>query len=271
MNQAVTAEIAYLNNEWKGADELARIYSRDTRKANTSKREVVVTNARARSEAGELDLDSNGFILIEHESAFSDFEDKPAIERDYFEEMRLLTLELTGAHDAIIFPFYQVRSRRPANFFDAYSLYMHCDFSPNRWQNQAQQIVRDNGNGRNYPADEWNFALYNLWRPIFHTAEKDPLTLVDASTMQADDILEYRLAPTGDTSVAALPVFNPEQRLYYFPNMETNEVLVFKQQDSRADVATVCPHTSFIDPTSRQDAPDRRSIEVRVVCVYPKA
>lgn len=270
MHEAVTAEIAYLNDEWKGAPELARIYSKDTRKANTSKREVVVTSARPRQEAGTLDLDGNGFILVNHEARFTDFEDKAAIERDYFEEMRLLALELTGAHDAVVFPFYQVRSRRPANFFDAYALYMHCDFTPHRWLDQAQGILTEHGAGQSYPASDWDYALYNLWRPIYHTAEKDPLTLVDASTMNADDILEYRLAPKGDKALAALPVHNEGQRLYYFPNMRTNEVLVFKQQDSREGVARVCPHTSFVDPTSREEAPDRRSIEVRVVCVYPK-
>ena len=270
MSEAVLAEIAYLNSEWKNRDELARIYSRETRKANTSKREILVHNARPRAEANDLDLDTNGFILIKHETAFTDFENKPAIERDYFREMRLLALELTDAHDAVIFPFYQVRSRRPANFFDAYALYMHCDFTPNHWLDQAQRILADNGRADLYPSSEWDYALYNLWRPISHTAEKDPLTLVDASTMNADDILEYWLAPEGDTSLAALPVHNEGQRHYYFPNMQTDEVLVFKQQDSREGVARVCPHTSFVDPTSRQDAPDRHSIEVRVVCAFPK-
>ncbi len=266
----VNARIAFLNDEWKHRDDLARIYSRETRHANTTKHDIEIKNARPLAQAGELDLDHNGFTLVRHEAKFTDFEDRAAIERDYFSEMRDFILSLTGAEDAVAFPFYQLRSRRPANFFDAYSLYMHCDFALTTWQAMAQQIVRDHGNGRQYPAEEWDFALYNLWRPIYETTLQSPLTIVDAATVDLDDIIEYRLAPTGETSKAALPVFNPRQQLYYFPQMRTDEVLVFKQQDSRDGVARVCPHTAFIDPTAPGDAPDRRSIDIRMLCVYPR-
>jgi len=268
---AVTASIAFLNSEWKDADDMARIYSRETRHANTTKHDIDIHNARPLAEAGKLDLDRNGFTLMKHTATFENFEDKKAIEREYFEEMRRFMLGVCAdAVDAVPFPFYQLRSRRPANFFDAFSLYMHCDFSLNSWEEMVQNLLKQQGRGERYSPDEYDFALYNLWRPIYHAAEQSPLTVVDASTMNLEDIIEYRLAPTGTESLAALPVFNPEQRFYYFPDMQTDEVLVFKQQDSRDDVAKVCPHTSFIDPTSRADAPERRSIDVRVVCVYPK-
>ena len=134
----------------------------------------------------------------------------------------------------------------------------------------AQQVVRDHGAGKQYPADRYDFALYNLWRPIGCEVQRDPLTIMDASTVNLEDILEYRLSERND-AVAALPLFNAQQRFYYVPHMQTNEVLVFKQQDSRAGLAQVCPHTSFVDPTSPADAAERQSIEVRVVCVFPKS
>lgn len=86
-----------------------------------------------------------------------------------------------------------------------------------------------------------------------------------------DDIIEYRLAPTGEASLAALPVYNPSQKFYYYPMMRTDEVLIFKQQDSRDDVAKVCPHTSFIDPSAEVDVPERHSIDIRMLCVYREA
>lgn len=268
---AVTAQIAYLNDEWKGRDELARIYSRETRHANTTKRDVEVRDGRPEAEAGLLDLDRNGFVLVSHETQFTDFDNKTAIEGEYFAEMRELILEVTGAVDALPFPFYQLRSRHPANFFDAYSLYMHCDFSLNSWHAMAQRIISEQGGGREYPPERYDFALYNMWRPIGQAVLKSPLAIVDASSVDPDDILEYRLAPTGTTSLAALPVFNPSHRHYYFPHMQTDEVLVFKQQDSRPGVARVCPHTAFVDPESPIDAAERRSIDIRMVCVFDKA
>ena len=268
--KTVTAEIAFLNKEWKGNAELARIYSRETRHANTTKHTIEIADARPLQSAGEFELDRNGFTLIQHQAAFDSFDVKQAIEKDYFEEMRQVMLELTGAVDAMPFPFYQLRSRNPVHFLDAYSLYMHCDFSPNAWQGMVQNAVRENRNGRQYAADEYDFALYNLWRPIHHTAQRNPLTLIDASTVDEDDIIDYLVAPTGEAFKAALPVYNPAQKFYYFPMMQTDEVLVFKQQDSRDGHAKVCPHTSFVDPLAKDDAPERYSIDIRILCVYKK-
>jgi hypothetical protein len=268
--KSVTAQIAFLNDEWKGNAELARIYSRETRHANTSKQTIDISDARPLQAAGEFELDRNGFTLIQHATQFDKFDDKQAIEKDYFEEMRQVILELTGADDAMPFPFYQLRSRKPVHFFDAYSLYMHCDFSLNTWQGMAQNIIKKHGDGRQYAPEEYDFALYNLWRPIHHAAQRDPLTLVDASTIDEDDIIEYRLTPDGEASLAALPVYNPSQKFYYFPMMQTDEVLIFKQQDSRDGFAKVCPHTSFVDPSADHDAPERHSIDIRMICVYKK-
>ncbi len=269
MLNSVQAQVAFLNDEWRDRQELARIYTRETRHANTSKREVEIFDARPLHTAGELSLDTNGFILVEQASAFQQFDDKAAVESEYFEEMRQLAMTLTGAVDALVFPFYQVRSKSAGNFFGAYSLYVHCDFSPGRWHDMAQQVVRDYGAGKQYPAGQFDFALYNLWRPIRNEVQRDPLALIDASTMGPTDILEYRLSPKDD-AVAALPLFNAAQRFYYMSRMQTNEILVFKQQDSRSELAQVCPHTSFVDPTAAPDAVERQSVEVRVICVFPK-
>ena len=56
----------------------------------------------------------------------------------------------------------------------------------------------------------------------------------------------------------------------HVPAMRPDEVLVFKQLDSRPDLAFVCPHTSFEDPTTLPDAPPRQSIDIRFLCVFPK-
>ena len=64
-----------------------------------------------------------------------------------------------------------------------------------------------------------------------------------------------------------MPVFNPDQRFYYFSRMQTDEMMVIKQLDTRPDRARGCPHTSF-DVEAPPDAPGRRSIEVRLVCAF---
>jgi len=265
----VKSQIAFINDEWRDRDESPRIYSRESRRANTSRREVTIHNARLRDEFGDLDLDECGFVLVKHVTGVTDFRDKEVVLGDYFAEMRALILDLTGAHDAFSFPFYQVRSKEPEHFFDAYSLYMHCDFSPDTWLKFAQSIVKDSGRGKEYPPEEWDFAFYNLWRPVGGTVQQNPLVLIDASTVERDDIINYQAVKNG-RGQAALPLFNDRQRYYYVPRMQTDEVLIFKQLDSRTDKSLVCPHTSFVDPTAPADAVARESIDVRFMCVYPR-
>ena len=271
MNSApdwVESQIAFVNEEWREHDELPRIYNRESRHANTTRHDVIIHNARL--EKDHYDLDSCGYMLINHKTQITEFRDKEVVAKQYFPEMREVILELTKAHDAFVFPFYQVRSRRPDNFFDAYSLYMHCDFSPDTWLQFAQSIIKDSGAKDEFPPEKWDFALYNFWRPIGQAVEKDPLVLIDARTMERQDIINYRLIEDGDKAQAAVPLFNKNQRYCYFPNMELDEVLVFKQLDSRAEKSLVCPHTSFIDPNAAADAAERESIDIRFMCVFPK-
>ena len=251
----VESQIAFVNEEWRGQTALPRIYNRESRHANTTRHDCIIHNARSQQET--YDLDSCGYALVSHETKVTKFHDKEVVTKEYFPEMREVMLELTGAHEAFIFPFYQVRSKNPDNFFDAYSLYMHCDFSPDTWLQFAESIVKENGAQEKYPVEHWDFALYNFWRPIKRTVEKDPLVFIDARKMNREDIINYRLIEEGDKAQAAVPLFNEEQRYCYFPNMKTDEVLVLKQLDSRSDKSLVCPHTSFIDPSAPADAAER--------------
>ena len=101
MAQAVRADVRYLNDEWKTRDEMPRIYSKETRYANTSPRELEILDARPLSESGELDLDRNGFVLVRHESSVRDFSDPDRVAETYISEMESLIRELTGADQAV--------------------------------------------------------------------------------------------------------------------------------------------------------------------------
>ena len=67
-----------------------------------------------------------------------------------------------------------------------------------------------------------------------------------------------------------MPFHSPKHRCYYFPRMQTNELIVLKQLDTRPQRASLCPHTSFDDPTAPANALPRRSIEARTLCVFPR-
>ena len=56
----------------------------------------------------------------------------------------------------------------------------------------------------------------------------------------------------------------------YYPRMAAEEALLFKTFDSCEDGSTprFVFHTAFDDPTTPDDAPPRRSIEVRTVALW---
>ena len=83
----VTAQVRYINDEWKERVDRAFIYSKETRRANTSLREVQIYDARPLHAASELDLDTNGFVFAECDFGVSDFYDDDAIRACYDEAL----------------------------------------------------------------------------------------------------------------------------------------------------------------------------------------
>ncbi|KAF2790169.1 hypothetical protein K505DRAFT_221899, partial [Melanomma pulvis-pyrius CBS 109.77] len=89
-----------------------------------------------------------------------------------------------------------------------------------------------------------------------------PLAVCDTRTVRIDDLVTtdtVRRKYTGETFYAK---FNPEQRWYYMPNQDPDEVLLLKIFDSRMDAETrFCLHSSFhlegVNDTGRE------SFEVR--------
>ncbi|MGZ8485050.1 MAG: CmcJ/NvfI family oxidoreductase, partial [Candidatus Binatia bacterium] len=62
---------------------------------------------------------------------------------------------------------------------------------------------------------------------------------------------------------------NPNHRWFYFPNMQTNEAIVFKCYDSMKDGrARWSAHAAFDDPISPGNAPARESIEMRTLAFF---
>ena len=84
----VETQVRYLNEEWRERDETPRIGTRETRRANTSKHDVVVFDARNR--LGDLSLDVNGFRLVAHVTRVDDFTGDAHIRETYYAEIEAL-------------------------------------------------------------------------------------------------------------------------------------------------------------------------------------
>ena len=267
MSQSVGARIRYLSPEWRGRDGRPQISSRESRRANTRFYDVRIADARPLQERGELDLDTNGFILVEHRPDLRDFHDAEEVKRAYYPGIRSLIEKLTGAAQVAVL-HHVIRTEKATSFNEAYARYVHCDFSEARAEEMTRKLLAERGIRVDLSSGRYDVAWYNTWQPIEREVQQNPLMLVDSGSLETADLAEYTFGDAEYDAVASMPFYNAKHRHFYFPRMQTHELIVSKQLDSRPGRARLCPHTSFDDLTAPADALRRRSIEVRVMCLF---
>jgi hypothetical protein len=263
MSQTVRAEVRYLNPEWKERRETPSIGDRDSRRANTSR--FVVSIDDARTSEVDFGLDSSGFTLGRHRSAVLDFHDAKQVESIYYDEIKTFMTKLTGA--PLVVPWQHiVRTEDASDFNKAYARFVHCDYSLTDPAGEVARVLTGQGVSLD-DSKSWEFCFYNTWQPIERRVQTNPLAVIDSRTLAADDVVDYNFTGYGRPILTSMPVYNPDHRFYYYPLMQTDEILVIKQLDTRAARARTCPHTSF-DLDADPGALGRRSIEVRLLCVF---
>ena len=262
--ESIAAEVRYLNEEWRSRNGTPSIGSRETRRANTSKKQVKIHDARDQSL--DLSLDVEGFELITHQPSSMDFYNADEVKARYYPEIEsVVRRSLNRQCKRVFFTQHVVRTEDTTDFNKAYARFLHCDYSLNNARIDGNQIIRAAG----LELEEFeacDFVWFNSWQPIEWEAELNPLAVIDASSLNSDDIVDYYYNGFGKASLSSMPVFNPDHRLYYFPRMQTSEVLLIKQLDTRDGVASACPHTSFQNRAASPLARPRRSIDVRMMC-----
>jgi len=217
---------------------------------------------------GMLSLDTNGFVLTEHETAVKDFYDPDEVKSVYYPEVERLLKRVTGAERVLIFdhivrnPVLAERgekgARPPAKI-------VHNDYSlksaPRRVRDhlpeEADRLLRN------------RFAEINVWRAIRGPIESSPLALCDSRSLAAEDSVPSDLVYRDRVGEILGFIYNPQHRWYYFPRMERNEAILLKCYDSKDDGrARFTAHTSFEDPDSPPNAAPRESIEVRALVFW---
>lgn len=235
---------------------------------NYAPHKVSITNGRPLAARGELSLDRSGFELIRHRSALSDFSDDDEIRRVYYPEAIELLKASTGAEHVVVFDHTLRDGSRTARGTDRFrepATRVHND----QTSLSAPRRVREH-----LPAEQAErrlasrFAIVNLWRPI-RKVESMPLALCDARTISPDDRVPSDLVYRDKVGETYAFAFNPAHRWYYFPELDPDEPLLLKIYDSLEDgTARLTAHTAFVDPSSRPDAPARRSIELRSLLFF---
>src|SRR5512132_606267 len=268
MNETVTVDIPYtfdtgekLVNETFGPNNIRR------RKTGTHElKQVVVRNGRLL--AGQLSLDEQGFVLVEHKTAVVDFFDVTQLESVYYPEVEQLIKRESGASRVVIFD-HTLRSgdeaEREEKLIREPVLSAHNDYTEWSGPNRVREFLPDEAEA----LLARRFAIIQVWRAINQPIQVNPLALADAKSVAMEDlVVAERRYPHRIGQTYRLK-YNAEHRWYYFPEMRRDEALVFKVYDSEHDGrARFTPHTSFDDPTAPANAPARQSIEVRAFAFF---
>ncbi len=222
----------------------------------------------ARSKGDEFTIDTAGFQLTQHKSGVADFHSEEEVRAVYYPEMEKLVKRLTGASRVLIFD-HNLRSTEFADESKVLrkpSASVHGDYTVTSAPRRVRQLL---------PADQAEdllkkrYAFINVWKPVGHPVETNPLVLCDARSVIAKDFVRTALRYTDRTGEIYTFQYNPNHRWFYFPWMQPDEALLIKCFDSKTDGrARFVPHTSFEDPASPPDARPRVSIEVRTIAFF---
>ncbi len=259
------AIIAYAGRTGERPRYYANDHSRDT--VLIEGHVMRVTESRAIATT----LDREGFILIPHRSLIADFADRDAVWTRHRSEIADLIRDQSGAdHVAVNAPGvlrYSERSPTAGTLDNSVpARFAHVDVSDataNAFASKSapsgQKIARA--------------AHYNVWRAISDPPQDVPLAVCDARTVSAGDLILadaiFDVSDAPEWSFEGWVVaHNDAHRWHYFSNMNRDEVLVFKTNDTRTDVAHCVPHVAFDDPACPHDAPPRASIEMRAIAYW---
>ena len=142
--ESIAAAGRYLNEEWRSRNDTPSIGSRETRRANTSKKQVKIHDARDQSL--DLSLDVEGFELITHQPSSMDFYNADEVKARYYPEIEsVVRRSLNRKCKRVFFTQHVVRTEDTTDFNKAYARFLHCDYSLNNARIDGNQIIRAAG------------------------------------------------------------------------------------------------------------------------------
>ncbi|KAF2240818.1 hypothetical protein BU26DRAFT_556598 [Trematosphaeria pertusa] len=111
----------------------------------------------------------------------------------------------------------------------------------------------------------------SLWRPINGPVESWPLALCDGRTVSPTSLIASERLRSTWSGGTTFVLHEEGNKWYFMSNQRNDEVAIFKNFDSKEDVAQYAAHSSFELRSCYPQARPRESIEVRaMVFTYPE-
>lgn len=213
----------------------------------------------------DIDFDVHGFKLLKHATDV-DFTNPADVEQRYYPDVRRMVQELTGARE--VFPFMGIRRGGEEAAGGGPALSAHVDFNEPSLRSWIRRLAPDRGDEF---ADK-RLVNINLWRGLAPVGNM-PLAVCDSRSVDKGDFMLVRFGEGQTASLGGTPgglnmAFNPSHRWLYYPDMQPDEVLLFRLYDTADPRWHMTGHTAFVDPTSQPDSPKRVSYELRTIAVF---
>lgn len=234
--------------------------------------DVSISDARA----VRTSLDCEGFELWLAPTSVQDFNNRQLIEAVYYNEMCEVVRRATGGQEVHVFD-HLIREREsgkaPLDFgrrsgkngVAPANGRIHNDYTERSGLARIKAVLESKG----ISEEKRRYSIVNVWRSIGEPVIDTPLALCDSRTVLASDLVEGRVVyPNREGWIYVLD-YSPSHRWSYFSDMRNEEVILFKQFDTKlSGVARFTPHTAFEYPLELDRQRPRRSIEMRCLVIY---
>jgi hypothetical protein len=211
-----------------------------------------------------IDFATHGFTLVKH-AANVDFAVQKDVEARWYPEACRIVRGLTGASE--VFAFMGILRGGEADLGGGPALSAHVDFNEASLRGWVQRLAPE----RAAQLATRRLMNVNLWRGT-RPVRCSPLAVCDARSVEKGDFMLVRFGdappPPGPIQGGLNVAYNPKHRWYYYPDMELDEVIVFRLFDTANQDWHMTAHTAIVDPTAAPDAPKRMSYELRTLAVF---
>lgn len=236
--------------------------------------QVIIHDLRGKEDS--VNLDTNGLEVVKYNGSVQKlFEQGSEAQKAHYEEISDILKKRLGASRILIY-HHSFRFRGPPAADE------QCDdnhrnptFYPHVDRDGASvrtEIEKQLGQVEAEKVKNNRFQMINVWRPVGpHPITRNPLAICDYRSIDVDkDVkpMTTRLANGGITAYTLSHNANDAHKWYYLSHMRSDEMFVFKQFDSKADVAPQGFHTAVEIDSEPTPTEEQLSLEMRALVFY---
>lgn len=251
--------------------------------SDEGKKKHMTTVINARKADVAPTLEKEGFCLINEDIVFTDINDETQTQTDCHQVQKILKQYLNAADLVLLGYVVRNEENKSSNLATREPFHtIHADWNITRIKelmNEGETTVISSNKEVNPErvknlikiAQRW--SIYNVWIPL-KTIVNNNLAICDASSVQQQNIIRdfrFNNASTGEGVAHILSLkHHDDYRWFYYPLMQSNELLIFRQFDSeQGDDFIPVFHAAFnIANNANLRCSARESIEIRFLVAH---